>query len=152
MPNEDDNFTLSPESSQYPEGAGHSGGDSTVLESQKLSFNLWKKLKEISPDDDLIAKDGNQQTKTIPKPEKKSYSIESENPYFKAPTTSNIVTGSSSINNIIKKIEDDIIRKRKATDMEEFFDENGGSKNDILDQINKPVVQNNKYLEQSNPS
>lgn len=31
---------ISPENSQYPEGGSEAGGDSSILESQKLSFKL----------------------------------------------------------------------------------------------------------------
>lgn len=114
---------LSPENSQYPEGASDAGGDSTILDSQKLSFKLWKRLKDISENDNLLFGQSEVKQKSHqPETDKKSYNLNSVNPYMQKPKSTQIVTTDSNLNTIIQKIESDIHRKRKATEMEEFFD------------------------------
>ena len=126
----EDAYEISPENSQYPEGGNEAGGDSTILESQKISFKLCKELKEISENDDLIIKDWNSKPIVQQKQERKSYAIDSNNPHFKVPEPSKIVTHNSSLNDILRKIENDIKRKRKADDIEVFFDDGEESKNE----------------------
>lgn len=134
---ETNDFELSPENSQYPEGANEAGGDSTVLESQKLSFELCKKLKAINKNDDLSfgqEKDKEETKQPQEKSVKKAYMLNHENPYMKKPADTQIVTTDNNLNDIISKIEQSIKRKRGASEMEEFFDD---------DEEPKPIARSN---------
>ena len=117
---------LSPEHSQYPEGASEAGGDTTVLESQKMSFRLSQKLMEIGKNSDSgVLHSGGQSNQKV---QKKSYSLESINPYTKAPAPTKIITDDSALNATLLKIQSEIGRKRSAQQMQEFVDFNDGSK------------------------
>ena len=45
---------LSPEWSQYPEWSNETSGGTQILNSQRMSYMLAKKLKEINPGNDLF--------------------------------------------------------------------------------------------------
>jgi hypothetical protein len=113
--------TLSPENSQYPEG--NSGGDSSILNSHRLAFETCKKLSEICENDSLhlpsVSKAQNQAEKVA---QKKSYTLESVNPYVQKSKNTIIKTNNPYLNDTIARIEQDIQRKRKASEMEEFCD------------------------------
>lgn len=118
---QDDLPVLSPENSQYPES--NSGGDSSILNSHRLAFETIRKLNEICEDDSLhlpsVSKTQNQADKMA---KKKSYTLENDNPYRQKSRTTTIKTNNPILNETIAKIEQDIQRKRKASEMEEFCD------------------------------
>ena len=129
----DDLPQLSPESSQYPDGASNPGGDSTILNAQHLALSLWKKLKKITLNSQFISGNPIAKKKIHDPIEKKSYTLdEGYDPYKVKSTSVDIITDNSNLNEMINKMEEEVNRKRKASEMEEYVDfEKESNKNEM---------------------
>ncbi|CAI2363706.1 unnamed protein product [Moneuplotes crassus] len=145
LPVKDDLPELSPECTQYPECSEEPGGDSSILNAQRLSYALCKKLKEISEDDNLITKSPVFKTQTDNASEKKSYELDNTNPYLQNTSSARILTADNNLQDTIDKIENDLKRKRRASEMEEFvdFDDNNQA-------IKQPVLNSRESKKTSN--
>jgi hypothetical protein len=109
----DDIPSLSQESNQLEED----GRSVTITESEKMEFKLSNRLMEISQS--ARSSKSKVHKKQTPK---KSYELESENPYTHKPAQTRLLTNNDELKEKITRIENEIKRKRRTEDMEEFFD------------------------------